>query len=684
MPHPLHVRTSTPRTLLLALVALVAAVAVVSGAAPAARADTAPADTAAAHLADLLAEQPDGREVVVSELLAGEYDVAALEEELRAEFDRLDTPYHVVVTPYLAGNLGSDTFLASLQDRVGEDGLYVHMNDGHTVVRAFTTPGVDLRTGDATTALMGDESYDHTSRLQDVAAGYVDLLLDPEIAARADAARDSFGQERAEEEPSGWAEFVEELDPLSYNGPANTGFLVAMVGGGFLGLGLTAVIVRGYRLAQAQAPVRGGRRVPASRRPGAPVVAVRRRALRRSVRFLAVCAVIAVATVGAGAVHVLRPPASPDERADAADPLAAPPYVASTVRVDRVVAAWEDDPVYVDPLAPVDGASIAELSDAVAGASVPVHAAVVLMADSDEAGGDAEVLAHALAHTRDEDGLYLVADVGGGKVGIAALGVDLGVDTWDLTGLTWDPDSEDVVRGPTLTVLGRLDGARPDPDAEDTVPREAEYRADEEPPESRTDRFLSEDFWPALFFLGPLFGALVYSVLALAAWLTRRVRAVPGRRLRPIARRAAARMVAAVDAAPADHPNAADTMRDADTALLVLNGDPDELDLVGATVLARRVTRRLRSDSGQEASVCMVDPLHGPAVGEDATALSQSRLPMCASCLTTADRARLPLRVRDGRRRVPHLTLNRSWVRTRYGSQGGLDADSLVKETHAS
>ncbi|USY17717.1 hypothetical protein NE857_20560 [Nocardiopsis exhalans] len=639
-----------------------------------ARADTGAATpTPAEHVAALMAEQEQGEAVVVSELLAGEYDTEALEEQLRAEFGRLDTPFHVFAAPDLNAVRDEDAFLAALQDRLGEEGLYVYLKDGYTVVRAAATPGFNLPVRDAATVVMNSGEVDHGSALPEVAGAYVDALTASDLSARAEEARRSWelpaasgtaasGADEADA-PSAWQEFLAEVDPNSGVGPENTGFLASLVAGALLGIGGTVFVLARQGGGGRQARITG--------------------------RWWAAGSVLAaVAVVAAGAVHVL---AAPSDTGDIEDEGGArsrtePPYVQSTVRVDRLVREWESDPLYVDPLSSLAPERVEGLREEVADAPVPVLVAVVPMSGSDESGGDPDILAHALAYAVAQDGAYVVAEAWDGRAGVALRGVD--ADPVSLReamgGRQWEnPEEAD----PTGGILEALAGARLDPGSEPTVPDAVGSPVAEEPTPTRLERYVSEGFLPGLLVIGPLAGVLLCGALALVVYLVRLLLSAPGRRLRPLAHREAGRAAAAIREA-VDHPGADAAVRDADTALTVLGGDPDELDLVGVVVLSRRVLDRLAGEEvGSPGAVCMVNPLHGSSQGQGATELpgGGGRLPMCGRCLRRADRFRLPLRVAVGTRwGVSHLSLReRGWVRTRYGTRGRLRAERLLEETRA-
>ncbi|MFE0266676.1 hypothetical protein ACFWZ7_05615 [Nocardiopsis alba] len=639
----------------------------------AAGADTESASPAA-YVAELMAEQTQGRAVVVNDLLAGEYDLETLEEEIRAEFDRLDVPYHVFVGTDLV-NLRQRGFLPALQDRVGEEGLYVYLSEGSVTLQASTTAGVHLPMDEANTVMVYD-GPEYSDPLPVVAKAYVDALLDPEVAEHAERARqasyDEDGGSTSEDRASKWREFVDDMNPDSVNGPENAGTLAGMLGGTVLGVGGAFAVLVWRR--------RGSGRPPAGALwwAGGSVVA-------------------AGAIAVTGLLLTVLPEAGPREQAEEAlgEALSAPPYVLATDRVDRVVDGWDDDTrVFVDPLTPLGPEVGEELADAVADATVPVYTAVVPLDPDDESEGDAEVLAHALAHTSGRDGVYVVVDGFHGGVDTALMGVDAGVSIWDLNVSMSEIPEGAPVTAAALELLDRLGEARSAPGAAPTVPLAAEFHADaadDGEPSTRAERYHAEGLWPGLLILGPMMGALLWFVCAgvalLLPWSVRWTRATPGRRLRPMARRAADRAVAALDAA-GDHPEVDRAVRDLDTALVVLGESPDELDLVGVIVLARRVERRLGEGEGRaDGPVCMADPLHGPAEGRGRLPRWDGGRPLslCRGCLRTPPERRVPLHVRAGGRRfVPHLTLReRTWVSSRYGTKRRLTGESLLEESRA-
>ncbi|WP_017557576.1 hypothetical protein [Nocardiopsis baichengensis] len=657
--------------------------------------------TPAAHLAGLLEDEPEGEAVVVSDLLAGAYDTEELGERVSAEFARLDTPFHVVVTPPMSTAVEGDDLVAALRDRIGEDGVYVHVSEGRTSVATAATPGVRLPVDDAEYLLLIDEDLDYDSSPALIAERYVDALLDPEAERKADEAREAHleaaeqdGDDRSPsgEEDSAFADFLDDLRPDDPTGLGNLGFLAATVSGAVLGAGGLAVY---WRL-----------------RKGRPVLSA------------LVYGVAAVSVLAAAGLYAAWDPLAPSEEAGAdeqeeapeqvppEEALAEPPYVAETVRVDRVAAEMEDGGIPVDPLWSGERGDLAGLRERAAEAPVPVYMASVISADSDESGGDTEVLAHALAHTVGEDGLYVVMDPRGLGTGIATRGVELPITASSTLREGVSEAAEEGAPGELPVaehlepVLDLAQEAEPDPGAEDSMPMAAEslLRDDGAPEEARAADFFSEGFFAGLLVLGPILGALVYVTLLLLKGGAQRwagsLAATPGRRLGRVARRDVERAMRALETAAPDAPGVAEATREADIAVRVLRDErADELDQAAAAVLARRAADRLDPDTPDTAErpVCMVNPLHGPSEGRGRTSLAgrsdpeqggkQSRrqggtsapkagsgggtLPMCRACLDREDTRRIPLRVRAGAggRRVPHLGLDRMWVRSEYRSR---------------
>ncbi|MDA2812811.1 hypothetical protein O4J56_19355 [Nocardiopsis sp. RSe5-2] len=707
-------RTGPLRLLAAALLAVTAALAV-----PAAGASAAPAEPSspAAYLAEQLAQEPAGEAVFVSDLLAGAYDTDALAEQVRAEFSRTETPFYVVVLPGTAGSSDSADLVAALRDRVGEEGLYLALSEG-SVRATAATPGVRLPVDDARTVLLGDDELDYDTSPAQVSGRFVDALLDPEVGRKADEALEDFGDSGAEDGSSGsderdsyddsaFAEFLDDMRPDDETGLGNLGFLAATVAGSLVAAGATGHLRR------------NGLRTPLWR-PGLACVAGAVLVLGAAVGYAAwnpedpadAPESDASDAPGGGGGGSARADVTPEEA------LAEPPYVAATGRVDRVAAEMEDGRIPVDPLWSGARGDLDALRERADDAPVPVYMAGVLSVPSDESGGDPDVLVHALAETIGEDGLYVVTDLGSGSLEFATRGVDLPSEAQsELRDLAYPDTPEDLVVADRLEpVLEAAENAASDPQAGESIPYavdalqyEEEYGDDT--PESRPAAFVAEGFFPGLLVIGPIAGIMLYFAVAFLGggtrWWGRLLAAAPGRRLRPMADRDVRRAVRALETSDADGPQVAEATRETDIALRVLRDErADELDLVGAVVLARRAVRRLDPDGADEAKrpVCMVNPLHGPSAGRGHTALvkrtgsgagggtgksggkagkkagkksgrtskgGKATLAMCRDCLDRDDAKRFPLRVRVGAggARVSHLTLDRVWVRREYGAQ---------------
>ncbi|MGW5877110.1 hypothetical protein ACWFMI_11255 [Nocardiopsis terrae] len=662
------VSTTAARRLLSPLaVALLTALLVLSAApAQAEPEETGEEDVGAAeHFADLLAEEPEGAAVVVHDSLAGDYSLSKLEQSLHDSFGRLDVPYYVVASSVPDYATTSDDFLAGLQDRVGEPGLYVHLRPQQSRVQAVARQ-VDLPLAEAQRVLARERAFTSYTPLHKMAGVFVDTLTAPDLAERAER---------------GWSDSLPitwwldaqlgglRLDTRS--GPAQLGELTAGVAGTVVTLGLLLGAVRaGRRGRAAKAGYHGD--LPGDRALGVGRVLV-----------LGTGAVVVVASV----VHLSTATLPWEQQQRGPTPPQVAPYVASTVRVMRIAEELAEDPLYVDPLAQVGVQDLNGTADRVAGADVPVYTVVLPMSRTDESGGEPEVLAHALHHVMDEEGVFVVVHDTEGhspKVGAALFGVEAEGLTedpyglWDVTGHRFD-QTVDQALVELLDWLGDVSAA---PGQEPETPDWAQERTEPPYEPSRWEEFFSGRFAGALFLAGPLTAAVLLALAGLALRVRARLRAVPGRALRPRADRAVRRAVRALESAPQDRPGRDAALREIDTALAVLAGEPDELDLVGVIVLAERAVRRLDPEAvtGADAQLCEVNPLHGQAVRQR----TRPGPSLCASCtaLGKSERDRRTLRVAaPGGDRVPHGELNRRWVTTGYGTRGRLKAEDLLKES---
>ncbi|PDP84407.1 hypothetical protein CQJ94_27410 [Glycomyces fuscus] len=620
--------------------------------------------TPAEHYAALLAQEPEGAAVVVDDALAGRYDVGELEAGLHDSFGALDVPYYVVASPFsgTGGAWGGD-MLPALVDRVGADALYVHLQPD-SVPRARAA-GVALPVDAASDAVRyaPDLEY-YGAPLEEVADAFALALADPEAQATADRLRQEYSSEQdAYQEPTAWEEFLEDLDPATSVGPNNLGFLVSIAAGALLTLSLSHVWW--------------------TRRRGGDTVA--------AVAVAAVFGLVLPAAGVAGALHYMDSvPPGGNEVPDPVEQIRSePPHVPSTVRVERVLDGLGDGSLHVDPLSPMPREGLADAAERAERSSVPVRAVVLPMADEDESGGDPHLFAHAMHHVLGEDGVYAVIThdhEAEPETAVLAFGTDL--RSYDL-GRALDEGGATTPAQELDLLLDAIEEAPRDPEAGDPPPPEAPTTV----LEPRTVRFW-EDFWAGALFLGPLVGlVLLGAVLGPAALIRHRgtagARRPSPRTLRRSAERERARLASLLSSGRSERlPRP--MMPLVEAALMVMDADPDDLDLVGVVVVSRRAHAALEDPGSADTSPCMVNPLHGPATAFKRSGLAGRRglFPVCRACADLADdrRGAAVLRVRDGGG-VPrdHLSMDeRAWVRHRFGATSPARmAERLLEEIHA-
>ncbi len=635
------------------------------------------------HFAGLLREEPEGAAVVVDDSLAGDYDLAVLERDLHEAFGRLGTPYYVVASPFPRSATWGDDFLAGVQDRVGQPGLYVYLRPSGSSVHAVARE-VNLPADQAVTLLTRERLITTYTPLDRRANALVDVLRDPDLDERYSSGSGYTGWYVLG--PVAWwtERHVQALLLNTADGPARLGETAAAV------LGLTGT------LGLALGAVRSGRRRRAAAEGYPGRTAGERALMAGGILFPAAGAVVVIGSL----VHLTTATLPQDEQQVGPLPPATPPYVAGTERVERVAEALRQEPLYVDPLADQSVGELAEAAERAASAELPVYTAVVPMTRFDESGGDPEILAHALHHVLGEDGVYVVVD----GVTNSAVRVETALFGAAFDGEEQEWERDRALREVTghqydLTTAQVLDNLLDVTEEASAAPGEASpepagttARAEPRPDPSRLSQFVSGGFFVALFMVGPLIALMVLTLAWGALRVLNRMRAAPGRALRPRADRAVRRATRALRTAADASPGRDRALREIDAALAVLAGHPDELDLVGVTVLADRATRGLDTDpdhrsgssagsaSGADVPVCMVNPLHGPSVLHE----PDREQPLCASCaaLSGAERARRTLRVAaPGGGRVTHLSLDRSWITTGYGTLGRLDVEDLLKES---
>ncbi|MFL1379023.1 hypothetical protein [Nocardiopsis protaetiae] len=577
---------------------------------PAADVAVAPRATYAEHFAGLLADRPEGAAVVVDGAIGGTVPPEEIERGIHEAFAPLGVPYHVVVTPYLGAgsDAGTDEILPAVHDRLGADGFYAVLpaTGGFTELRVY---GSDLSVDGAR-----DAAYD--AELYGVPAHEVARVL----AAGLVGGQTPPGYEETDDDGF-LAEFRADIDPTRYNGPENLGFLVGSVGGALL----TCAGWITWR------HVRRGRIV-------VPVVAV--------LASLSATGVLVTATYS----HTVNAPVGGHEIADTEELVRLePPYVVSTGRVEHIAAALADGPLYVDPIMPLGREGLEDVPDLFADVSVPVFAAAVPLSHQDEAGGDPEVLAAALASVAREDGVYLVVgpSYDTPQVGAAARGLEIDAyELWRSTAFVEEPTAASALEA-VAADLAELeftpgDGYRP-------------LFADDEVnlPGPRAERYWAGGFFGGLLLVGPFVAAAVVAAFYLVVLLLKlsRGRATSGvlgdRALRRLAAREADRVRALVEREPDRIP--AEFMPQAEAALMVMGRDPHGLDLLGVAVLSRRVAAAVQ-DPGADTTPCAVDPLHPFAAEQARSRALGGRVPLCEECARLDDpvRARNVLRLRTG------------------------------------
>lgn len=132
---------------------------------------------------------------------------------------------------------------------------------------------------------------------------------------------------------------------------------------------------------------------------------------------------------------------------------------------------------------------------------------------------------------------------------------------------------------------------------------------------------------------------------------------------------------------------------DYDVGQLSLTSDPEQIDLVGAIVLAREGRLALTAKTGQPPPPCLVNPLHGRSVGtieashhaarrslpELARKTKLDAVPLCAACHRRAERGRMvdlarlaaqQLQVEHGGQRTFYYTFGSVWRDAAFGASG--------------
>ncbi|GAA1909068.1 hypothetical protein GCM10009716_18770 [Streptomyces sodiiphilus] len=598
------------RCLLLVAVVLTGLTATAPASAVRAAADEPAADVRgqAAWFAERLAENP----VYLSDSLPRTAPLSAA-PAYAEQAGRTGVPTYVIVLPKYTVTSGSG-LLASVRDRLGEDGLYVliETRPAHVTAEGF---GVDVPAGDAARATLYELPYDagtlHTF------THFVDVLTSGEAAVRA---------KEAAEGPRPATLFTTHTDR------ADQSFLT-----GLLLLGVPALILG----------VAGTVRL---RTGGGP------HPLRRAAPAAAVAAV----AVGIGASLVFHQTRTTD------DPL--PTGRDMAARVERVAEGLRDGPLFVHPEVRrvLSAAEEERLAERAAELDVPVRMVSVMQNSEDESARRPEVFADRLHTVLGGDALYVVFEPDGERVQVVNYGLPL--DDWDLTRYLWESRDAGVELYEQLDgLLSRVADAPP---AEPGVPSRLPEIDD---PRTRVTLapLFSGPFWPGLVAGGVLAGILsgaVYGVLGGTGRVRRAGKFRPGRAatsgpsapgmpsnrwLRRTAHRELHLLNKEFGALEAQVPKAARTRawECLDAAALLLDQrddgriDPDAgpQDLAAAIALLR-TGRAVLSDPGDAAGLgqlCSLNPLHGPAttrgrVRRSPRARPASR-PVCQGCAAVLD-----------------------------------------------
>lgn len=593
--------------------------------------------------------------------------------EFAAQARRMPVPTYVLLLP--DQNLGSDTLLGTVHDRLGRDGLYVLIGTlGVADARAF---GVTAPAEDATAIALYALPYD-AGPLRSFQEFTDAIVSGPrKAAARAEQLRKKYGGSDREVH----AFYPDPVDR------ENQGFVTGMA---LLGVPLSVLLLGWFvrrRLTAGPLPDRpvqltksaGGKaptgKPPAGRKSGsakgtsaaagkglaggAPSGAAPGRRFGRGLlrRPELGAAVLLAVLIGVGAPQLF------DQTRDSA---AAPPTKADlTARVDRVAAGLRQAPVYTDPESPnpLDAAGLAGLERRIAAFTPgPVRIAVVPQLSDDESGGDSEVFVTALHQRLGKDGVYVIADPMTGIIDAFDYGLRLkdGFSYSLPTAISYDDPSDtaaDHRLGERLDQLMTYFDGVPKAD----TPAQGPDRPAPPVDDNRLPGLYHGDFWPGLL-VGALGAGLLLGLTALC-WVTgavvRRRRHAPVRTpVRPSAaylQRTARQEVEALSGAfsqPSADPAAPSRTRVwncLDAAVLLSSPqDASPADLTAALVLAR--AGRAALAGGDYRFVCEINPLHGPAAtspppprsGRRPGGSGSGRRHLCAACRVTPHPLTLP------------------------------------------
>ncbi|MEV8568667.1 hypothetical protein AB0436_24315 [Streptomyces sp. NPDC051322] len=651
-----------------ALLALLFALLVPAG--PAVAQGSAPASQAA-HLADLLRNNP----VYVTDQLPREVP-RSLAPAFAKYAKRTGVPTYVLVLP--AQRSAGGSLLAAVHDRLGRDGLYVLVDD--MGVAAADAYGVRAAADDASTVSLYELPYDAGPLLKFQRFTEVIAEGSTKAAQRADSARKRYGGEGGSSH---------EPDNM-YIGPTdrdNQSFLTGIL---LTGIPLLILLLSPYvrrRLRRRKQPAKASKptvdlgKLPeqagaASAKSGnsgksAKEATPRARHPLAARLIEAGCALLAAVAVVFVTLHAF------DQKTSSAAPQ--PTAADMAARIDRVAAGLRYDPLYSDPESPqlLTAAKQSELRHRMAefeSSTGPVYLAIMPQLSDDESGDEPGIFSAALHKKVDKDGVYIVADPLRGDIGVDNYGLRI-----DSSRLTFDlPDAiryDNAVSEPADFRLGaRLDqlmtflGKTPrtsEPSYSDSGTEQAP-----DPVEDTTlhPLFFRSDFWPGVF-VGLLAGALAFGIIvALISMaggliaLRRRRAAAPASAtpgaftapadpaeayLRRTARSDITTLGREFEAAPESLPEAVRTRGwdCLDAATLLVDRDSDgrvdneaaPAELAAAIALARAGRAALVTGTAAD-FCCGLNPLHGPATQKhdvryvERGRRRRRRIPVCEPC----------------------------------------------------
>jgi hypothetical protein len=595
----------------------------------------------AAYLAAHLRENP----VYVTDQIPREIPRSTAPQFARTAHRTGVRTYVIVLPSSFSGDTG---MLAAVHDRLGEDGLYVLLDE--TGVEAAQGFGIRLPVDDALTASIYAVPYDAGP-----AAGFdyfVDVLTSHDAARLAEQARREHADDHTE---TRWTSQTDRE-----NQAVLTGFLMA-------GVGLSILLVGRYLLAR-----RRGRVVEAasgtSKRARADALQRALDGQRRARWLVRGAALVSVVAIGVAAQLTFG-----DARSE---PGAEPTHADMTARADRVAHGLAQDPLYIDPESPavLTAADADALRTRVRKTKLPVR--VVVMPESYEgpSAGNTTVFAQKLYERTGVSAVYVLVDPTNGHVEIKDEGSPLNAERFGVPASVAE-GADTLSAGDDLP--DRLDTLLTDLSEAPTGGRGGFpeiYSPPEDPRHSDAlPSLFSGDFWGGALLLGP--------IVALLAWLVvgtfTRIAFGPmrGRKATTTARAGSSRHGQREDDGAPTRPSARWLRRTArteldglttefarhegelkdeartrvweclDAATLFadldgdqrLDADADAERLTCVVVLLRLGAAALHTGSAHAADrYCGVNPLHGPAHHTRKLALPGDAgprpLPVCGSC----------------------------------------------------